>query len=115
MTDRALILDFGGVITKTVFETHDQSERALGLAPGTLTWRGPFDPASDPLWQDMQADRISEREYYRIRALETGKLVGEHWDTFPKFLSRIRGDDPQAVIRPEALGAIARVKAAGIK
>ena len=112
---RALILDFGGVITKTVFETHDLSEKVLGLPPGTLTWRGPFDPASDPLWRDMQADRISEREYYRIRALETGKLVGEHWDTFPKFLSRIRGDDPQAVIRPEALQAIARVKEAGMK
>lgn len=111
----ALILDFGGVISKTVFETHDLSEEALGLSPGTLTWRGPFDPTSDPLWQDMQAYKISEREYYRIRALETGKLVGEHWDTFPKFLSRIRGNDPQAVIRPEALDAIARVRAAGMK
>lgn len=115
VSQRALILDFGGVISKTVFETHDLSEKALGLPPGTLKWRGPFDPASDPLWQDMQADKLSEREYYRIRALETGKLVGEHWDTFPKFLSRIRGDDPQAVIRPEALEAIVRVKAAGMK
>ncbi len=29
---RALILDFGGVVTRTPFETHDQTERALGLA-----------------------------------------------------------------------------------
>ena len=47
---RALILDFGGVISRTLFETHDQTEAALGLPSGTLTWRGPFDPDSDPLW-----------------------------------------------------------------
>lgn len=35
--DRALILDFGGVVTRTLFETHDVTERALGLAAGTLT------------------------------------------------------------------------------
>ncbi|MGH6806597.1 MAG: HAD family phosphatase, partial [Ensifer adhaerens] len=50
MTDRALILDFGGVITRTLFETHDVTERALGLVQGSLTWRGPFDTATDPLW-----------------------------------------------------------------
>ena len=44
---KALILDFGGVVTRTLFETHDISERALGLPAGTLTWRGPFDPASE--------------------------------------------------------------------
>ena len=47
--DRALILDFGGVISRTLFETHDLTEAALGLPSGTLTWRGPFDPATDPL------------------------------------------------------------------
>ena len=37
---KALILDFGGVVTRTLFETHDITERALGLPAGTLTWRG---------------------------------------------------------------------------
>ena len=68
--ERALILDFGGVISKTLFETHAETEAALGLRPGTLTWRGPFEPDSDPLWQDMLADRVSEREYWRIRTRE---------------------------------------------
>ena len=67
---QGLILDFGGVVTRTLFETHDLSEAALGLAPGTLTWRGPFDPDNDPLWQDMQADRISERDYWMRRTRE---------------------------------------------
>ena len=47
---KALILDFGGVVTRTMFETHDITERALGLPAGSLTWRGPFDTATDPLW-----------------------------------------------------------------
>ena len=54
--EKALILDFGGVVTRTMFETHDITERALGLPSGTLTWRGPFDTATDPLWRSMQAD-----------------------------------------------------------
>ena len=29
---KALVLDFGGVISKTLFETHDLTARALGLA-----------------------------------------------------------------------------------
>ncbi|ABQ62581.1 hypothetical protein H721_03207 [Brucella ovis IntaBari-2006-46-332] len=45
---KALILDFGGVVTRTLFETHDITERALGLPAGSLGWKGPFDPSTDP-------------------------------------------------------------------
>ncbi len=112
---RALVLDFGGVISKTLFETHDLSERALGLAPGTLTWRGPFDPATDAPFAAMQAGEMTEREYWALRMTETAALVGETWTAFPQFLARVRGDDPEAVIRPEALAAMAKVKDAGWK
>lgn len=47
MTADALILDFGRVVTRTLFETHRDTERAPGLVTGTLTWRRPFDPATD--------------------------------------------------------------------
>src|SRR5450830_199765 len=94
MTSQALVLDFGGVISRTLFETHALSEQALGLPPGTLRWRGPFDPASDPLWQDMQADRITERDYW---------------------MQRTREADVQAVIRPEAVAAIQAAQAAGCR
>ena len=110
---RALVLDFGGVISRTLFETHAQSEQALGLAPGTLRWRGPFDPASDALWRDMQADRISERDYWLARTREVGRLLGEDWTEMQTLVRRARGADPQAVIRPEALAAIAEAQAAG--
>lgn len=115
MKQRALILDFGGVISRTLFETHAITERALGLAPGTLTWRGPFDPASDALWRDMQADRISERGYWLARSREVGALLGERWDTMETFVQRARGADVAAVIRPEAVSAIEAAAAAGCK
>lgn len=110
---RALVLDFGGVISRTLFETHALTEAALGLRKGTLDWRGPFDPAGDPLWREMQADRISEREYWMARTLEVGHLVGEEWDRMETLVRRARGDDPAAVIRPEAVCAVEATKAAG--
>ncbi|HEX5738751.1 MAG TPA: HAD-IA family hydrolase [Hydrogenophaga sp.] len=113
MTAQALVLDFGGVISRMLFETHDLTEQALGLPPGTLTWRGPFNPASDPLWQDMQADKLSERDYWMVRTREVGRLVGEEWGAMETFVQRARGADVQAVIRPEAVAAIEAAKAAG--
>lgn len=115
MKGQALVLDFGGVISLTVFETHRTSERILGLPQGALAWMGPFDPSADPLWQAMQAGEITERDYWHERARETGAMVGERWDSLPVFLRRIRGDDPIAAIRPEALAAIDAAKAAGKK
>ncbi|TPJ79089.1 HAD-IA family hydrolase [Mesorhizobium sp. B2-6-2] len=112
---QALVLDFGGVVTRTLFETHALTERALGLAPGTLAWRGPFDPASDPLWRSMQADEISEREYWKTRTREVGQLVGEDWKDMSTFVQRARGADPQAVVRPEAERAIRIAHSAGIR
>ena len=112
---QALVLDFGGVISRMLFETHDLSEQALGLPPGTLTWRGPFDPTTDPLWQDMQADKLSERDYWMARTREVGRLVGEDWDRMETFVQRARGADVEAVIRPEAVSIICAAKAAGKK
>jgi putative hydrolase of the HAD superfamily len=112
---KALILDFGGVITRTMFETHEATETALGLRPGSLTWQGPFAPETDPLWQSMQAEQITEREYWQIRSGEVGKLVGKNWSAMSDFVKAARGDAPKEIIRPEALAAIRTVKAAGGK
>ena len=111
----ALILDFGGVISKTLFETHRASEAALGLPEFTLDWYGPFGRDSDALWRAMEAGEISERDYYFRRTAETGALLGETWTALPDLLRRIRGDDPASAIRREALDAISRAKAAGCK
>ncbi len=114
-SDKAMILDFGGVISRTLFETHALSEAALGLPAGTLTWQGPFAPEADTLWQAMQADQISERDYWLQRTREVGRLLGEEWTEMQTFVQRARGADVQAVIRPEAVAAIEQAKALGYK
>jgi putative hydrolase of the HAD superfamily len=113
--EKALILDFGGVVTRTMFETHDITERALGLPVGTLTWRGPFDSATDPLWRSMQAREITERDYWMTRTREVGQLLGEDWTDMKTFVQRARGADAELVMRPEARDAILKVKEAGLR
>ncbi len=113
MAAQALILDFGGVISRTLFETHEQTEAALGLAPGTLTWRGPFDPQSDPLWRAMQAGEIGEREYWRRRTAEVAALLGADWHGMRDFVRAARGACPEGVVRPEAGCAIEAAARAG--
>ncbi|HYW76502.1 MAG TPA: HAD-IA family hydrolase [Gammaproteobacteria bacterium] len=112
---RALILDFGGVVTKTLFETHAHTEQELGLKPGTLQWRGPFDPQSDPLWRSMLRHEITERDYWLTRAREVGRLLGENWDSMQDLVRRARGHRPQAIIRPEAEAAVRAVHESGAK
>ncbi|MEM7343303.1 MAG: HAD family phosphatase [Chloroflexota bacterium] len=111
---KALLLDFGGVIGKIGFEIHHLTEQILGIPSGTLTWRGPFDPASDPLWQSMQRDEITEREYWRLRAQELGRYIGEEW-TASDYWKRVNCDDPERTIRPEAIETIKMAKTLGLK
>ncbi|MFN6977303.1 MAG: HAD-IA family hydrolase [Gemmobacter sp.] len=114
MAASVLLLDFGGVISKTPFETHRASERALGLAPGTLDWMGPFDPAGDRLWAAMQADAITERDYWAMRVASVAEALGETGWTVQTFLTRTRLTMPaDEMLRPEALALVARVAAAG--
>ena len=112
---RALILDFGGVISRSMYETHALSEAALGLAPGTLTWRGPFDPAGDPEYRAMQAGEISERDYWMIRTREVAALVGADWTGMSDFVRAARGASPEEIIRPEFLETHAACRAAGVR
>lgn len=112
---QALVLDFGGVVTRTLFETHALTEQALGLPAGKLRWKGPFDLDSDPLWRSMQRDEISERDYWTERTREVGALVGENWTSMQTFVQRARGAEPEKVVRPEADQAIRTAHAAGVR
>jgi putative hydrolase of the HAD superfamily len=112
---RALLLDFGSVISVSAFERHRQTERTLNLAPGSLTWLGPIDPDTDPLWAAMQRDEITEREYWATRACELGESIGETgWD-MPTMLARLRQPDPNAVVRPQMQRLIHAARDAGIR
>lgn len=112
---QALVLDYGGVICLTAFERRPLIERVLGLAPGSLDWPGPFDPDNDPLWRDMLADRISERDYWQRRAAEVGRLVGQDWTEARMLMQQGQGESPQASTRPEALAAVTAVRNAGLR
>lgn len=108
------MVDFGGVITKSPFETHAETEKALGLKKGTLTWLGPIEPRSDPLWQLISASEITEREYWMTRVREVGALVGEPWSCMSEFITAARGEHPEEIIRPEFLDIFRRSKVAGL-
>jgi len=111
---RALLLDFGSVIQKSFFETRADIEKLLHIPPGTIGWAGPFDPKSDPLWQQLASGTLTERAYWNQRAREVGNLVGEDW-TIQDFC-RKHGELPSNVIlRPEILALISDVKQAGLK
>lgn len=109
-----LLLDFGAVISKTIFETHDYTEKVLGLAPGTLTWLGPIDPSTDPLWRDMIADRITERNYWEQRAAEVGTKIGEpDWQPADLLREARKGMSADVITRPEAVALVRAAKKGG--
>jgi putative hydrolase of the HAD superfamily len=112
----ALLLDFGSVISKSLFERQPLIEKKLNLPPGSLTWKGPFDPDSDLLWMRMQEDDITEREYWNTRAKEIGERLGKTgWD-MATLLKAIGGEKVYSqVLRPQALKTIERCKKAGKK
>lgn len=112
---RALLLDFGSVISMSFFERHRDTEQRLGLPQGTLTWLGPLDPATDELWQAMQRNELTEREYWAARAREIGERVGESgWD-MQMLANRVRQTDPAYVVRPEIDSLIRDAREQAIK
>jgi putative hydrolase of the HAD superfamily len=114
-TKSLLLLDFGAVVSRTIFETHSHTERVLGLAAGSLTWLGPLDPSSDALWRDMLADKITERNYWEIRAREVGQMVGESgWSPAVLLRKAREGMTADDITRPEAI-ALARAARQGGK
>jgi putative hydrolase of the HAD superfamily len=112
---RGLLLDFGSVISVSVFERHRETEAALGLRAGCLGWLGPIAPETDALWQALQRDELTERDYWARRAAELGAAVGEPgWDVQTMML-RVRHSDPTAVVRPEMRQLIAAARARGLR
>ena len=110
-----LLLDFGSVMTYSLFEKHRDTETILGLPAGSLTWLGPLDPRTDDLWQAMQRDEISERDYWAQRAAQLGRACGEEgWDMFA-LLKRVRHIEPNAAIRPQMLELVRCAARHGIK
>ncbi|MCA8031279.1 HAD family hydrolase [Burkholderia cepacia] len=112
---KALLLDFGGVLSVSAFERHRETERSLGLPNDTLRWMGPIDPSTDKLWRSMQRDEITEREYWAIRAREIGAAIGEPEWTICNMLARTRRNNAEAIVRPEMINLVRLAQANGIR
>jgi putative hydrolase of the HAD superfamily len=106
---KAVVLDFGGPVLVTPFERLRALERSLGLAPGTLDWRGPFDPAADPLWRSLQAGALTEPAYWARRAAEAGQ------DGVRALMARLFGGPEDELVRPQARALVAEARAAGLE
>lgn len=114
MMPRALVLDFGGPVLLTPFEVVQGFERRLGLAPGTFEWAGPFDPAKDLLWRRMQADEITEDEYWATRAEEMAAVIGG--PGLRAMMAQLYpADEIDSLIRRQAREAVWAARAAGLR
>jgi putative hydrolase of the HAD superfamily len=111
---QALLLDFGGVIQKSFFETRAEIETLLRLPRGTLSWAGPFDPETDPLWRQVVSGEFPERDYWNQRAREVGNLIGEDWH-IQDFCRRHNELSANVALRSEILALISDVKQAGLQ
>lgn len=83
----ALLLDIGGVVVRTPFELLDHVGQRVHVPDGALTWRGPFAPERDALWQRMQRGALTERQYWARRCREIADVAG------------LDGDDPWTAMR----------------
>ncbi len=110
---RALVFDFGGPVLLTPFETLRSAESRLQLQPGALDWRGPFDPAADPLWQQMLAGAIIERDYWHQRAEELDALAGTGPDPQQLF-TVLYESDPAQLVRASAHHLLQQARSAGL-
>jgi putative hydrolase of the HAD superfamily len=109
----ALLLDFGGVCLLNPVELHGHVERELGLPAGTFEWLGPVDPSTDELWRRMVAGNgLSEREYWRQRAAEVGRVAGRPM-TLEKYMKLLYDPPRPGMVRTEAIDVIDRALAAG--
>lgn len=110
---RALVFDFGGPVLLTPFELRWVGERALGLAPGSLDWTGPFGPDGDEDWRVFQAGGMTERDYWALRVQDFAALTGLE-ASMPVMCSYLYSGDEAELVRPGALALLRDAKAAGI-
>ena len=110
---KAVVLDFGGPVLVTPFERLAALERSLGVPPGTFDWRGPFDPAADPLWRAMQAGELQEGDYWAARAAEVA--AGSGTVGVRAMMARLFDGPEDELVRPQARDLLAAAHQAGLE
>ncbi len=112
---KALLLDFGGVCLLSPVEMHRHTERIFGLPQGVLTWLGPVDPATDPLWRALLTEELSERDYWRLRAEEIGSRTNTKPFDLHSYFGPLYALPEEVIIRRAAVATVAKARAAGRK
>jgi putative hydrolase of the HAD superfamily len=106
MADRTgLIVDFGGVLTSSVFETFASFCAVEGMAPETLRERFRGDDASRKLLEDFECGRIEQQVFEREFALVLG--VGSE-DLVDRIFAGMHPDEGM-------IAAVRAAKQAGIR
>jgi putative hydrolase of the HAD superfamily len=111
---KGVLLDVGGVLLPTPWELLEDFEARQGWPPGTLAWRGPLDPATDPLWRAVQAGELTSGGYFERRAAELSRLLSRplRWPE----VTRVLFETPAGlVVRPEGQALVADARAAGLR
>lgn len=110
---RALVLDFGGPVLRTVFELVE--EKPGSTAHDLLAGRGPMAPPEepDPDWAALQAGEITEREYWVHRAAEWHEAGGGGADIRALVADLFEPARP-GLVRDGARRLIRDARAAGI-
>ena len=111
---KGLLLDVGGVLLRTPWELLDDFERRHGWPPGTLTWRGPLDPATDPLWRAVQAGELPSGDYFGRRAAEIGGLLGRSL-SWPEVTRMLFEAPERLAVRPEGRPLVIAARSAGLR
>lgn len=112
MPTPALVLDFGGPVLLTPFEL-------VADQPGTpahalLFERGPLAAAerTDAMWQDLQAGRITERNYWDDRARDWHAAGGDGADV-RSMIAQLYEPARPALVRDQARELVRDARAAG--
>ena len=113
-----LLLDFGGVCLLNPVELHHVAEHAFGLPPGTFTWMGPVDPATDDLYREMTMNgRLQEREYWARRAVDVGRAAGRPDDdplSLTDYMTLLYTPAGDHLIRAGCFDVVDRARVAGL-
>lgn len=110
----ALVLDFGGPVLVTPFELVGGSTESPASA--LLHQRGPLATAEhpDPVWEELQAGRITERAYWQARA-EEWHDAGGHGPDVRSMIAHLYEPPRPALVRDGARRLVRDARAAGRK
>lgn len=103
---KAVLFDFGGVVTTSPFEAFARYEKANDLPVGLIRSINSADP-NDNAWAKLERGEVDAdgfSELFAVEAAERGYAVDGH-----TVLELLAGD-----VRPQMVEAIRRIKAAGL-